>query len=43
MITAVDKHTWYLKDLYQSSGMVAFVTGIFICALAFIKITRRES
>lgn len=37
-ITALDNHVWHLKDMYQSSALVALSTMCFIVLLVVIKV-----
>jgi putative membrane protein len=42
-VTTVGGQVWNLRDLYQTSGSVAFVTAIFVAFLALVSILNRRT
>jgi uncharacterized membrane protein len=37
-VTTLDQHAWYVRDLYQTAGLIAIVTMVFIAVLVTIKV-----
>jgi putative membrane protein len=42
-VTTTGGQVWYLRDLYQTSGSIAFVTAVFVAFLAVVSIINRKS
>lgn len=42
-VTTATGQVWDLRDLYQTSGSIAFVTAVFVAFLAIISIINRKS
>lgn len=37
-VTTLDNHVWYVRDLYQTAGLIVIVTMCFIALLVFLKV-----
>ena len=37
-VTSLDNHLWYVRDLYQTAGLIAIVTMCFIAILVTLKV-----
>ena len=37
-VTTLDQHVWYVRDLYQTAGLISIVTMCFIAVLVAVKV-----